>query len=150
MRRLLIPLAGALLVLGLTTPHAVAKENRIELNSMSLVNDHRKAEKIKTMKRQACLQRHAEVHAKRMAAKGKLYHRTSSALRTVMKRCKLTSIGENIARGTKMTSPQAVSGWMRSSGHRANIMKPSFNRIGAAYRTGSKNQRYWIQLYGKH
>ncbi len=150
MRRLLIPLAGALLVLGLTAPHAVAKENRIERNSMSLVNDHRKAEGLKTMTRQACLQKHAEVHAQRMAKANRLYHRSSSALRTVMKRCKLTSIGENIARGTAMTSPQVVRSWMGSSGHRANILKPGFNRIGAAYHNGKSSQRYWIQLYGRH
>lgn len=53
------------------------------------------------------------------------------------------SAGENIAKG--YTSPQAVvDAWMNSSGHRANILNASFNRIGVGY---VANGRYWTQMF---
>ncbi len=53
------------------------------------------------------------------------------------------SAGENIARG--YSTPQAVvDAWMNSSGHRANILNQSFNRIGVGYvRSGN----YWTQMF---
>lgn len=52
---------------------------------------------------------------------------------------------ENIARGQK--TPQAVvNAWMNSSGHRANILNSSYNRIGVGY-VASGN--YWTQMFIK-
>lgn len=51
--------------------------------------------------------------------------------------------GENIARG--YATPQAVvSGWMNSSGHRANILNASFTRIGVGYVAAG---HYWTQMF---
>lgn len=51
--------------------------------------------------------------------------------------------GENIAKG--YTNPQAVvTGWMNSSGHRANILNSSFTQIGVGY-VASGN--YWTQMF---
>ncbi len=51
--------------------------------------------------------------------------------------------GENIAFG--QTSPsQVVDGWMRSSGHCANIMNPNFTEIGIGH--DASNQ--WTQVFG--
>mgnify|MGYP006116158831 FL=1 len=149
MRATIIALLSAVMLLASVTA-ATAGMSRIEYNSAKLVNVERRDAGLSTVKRQACLQRHADVHASRMAAKGKIYHRTSSALRTVMKRCQLTSIAENLASGTRMTSISAVDAWMGSTGHRRNLLNPSYNRIGAAYANGDNSQRYWIQLYGRH
>jgi uncharacterized protein YkwD len=45
------------------------------------------------------------------------------------------NIGENIAMGQQTTS-EAVTDWMNSPGHRANILNTSYKRTGvAAYRT---------------
>lgn len=53
------------------------------------------------------------------------------------------SAGENIARG--QATPQAVvNAWMNSSGHRANILNPSFTHIGVGY---AQNGRYWTQMF---
>lgn len=53
------------------------------------------------------------------------------------------SAGENIAKGQK--TPQAVvNAWMDSSGHRANILNASFNRIGVGY---VANGNYWTQMF---
>ena len=56
---------------------------------------------------------------------------------------KYRSAGENIARG--QTTPQAVvNAWMNSSGHRANILNPSFTHIGVGYVADGK---YWTQMF---
>ena len=53
------------------------------------------------------------------------------------------SAGENIARG--YTTPQAVvTGWMNSSGHRANILNANFTHIGVGYIEGG---HYWTQMF---
>ena len=53
------------------------------------------------------------------------------------------SAGENIAKG--YLTPQAVmNGWMNSSGHRANILNSSYNRIGVGYVSEGK---YWTQMF---
>ena len=53
------------------------------------------------------------------------------------------SAGENIARG--QASPQAVvNAWMNSPGHRANILNPSFTRIGVGY---VADGHYWTQMF---
>lgn len=56
-----------------------------------------------------------------------------------------SSAGENIAYG--QSSPESVmNSWMHSSGHKKNILKSSFGRIGVgcAYINGSC---YWVQLF---
>lgn len=51
--------------------------------------------------------------------------------------------GENIAKG--YATPQAVvNGWMNSSGHRANILNPSYRQIGVGYVSGGN---YWTQMF---
>ncbi len=56
---------------------------------------------------------------------------------------KYRSAGENIARG--QATPQAVvNAWMNSSGHRANILNPSFTHIGVGY---VADGRYWTQMF---
>ncbi|MBQ7921913.1 MAG: SafA/ExsA family spore coat assembly protein [Clostridia bacterium] len=51
--------------------------------------------------------------------------------------------GENIAKG--YTSPEAVvNGWMNSTGHRQNILNPSYTQIGVGY---VANGRYWTQMF---
>lgn len=53
------------------------------------------------------------------------------------------SAGENIAKG-QSTPKQVVDAWMNSSGHRANILNSSFNRIGVGY---VADGNYWTQMF---
>ncbi len=49
--------------------------------------------------------------------------------------------GENIAMGQR--SPEEVMrSWMKSSGHRTNILDPNFTSIGVGFYNG-----YWVQLF---
>ena len=63
----------------------------------------------------------------------------------MMKKFGITSrtAGENIAMGQR--TPQAVvTAWMNSSGHRANILNPSFTKIGVGYVASG---HYWTQMF---
>ena len=53
--------------------------------------------------------------------------------------------GENIAKGQK-TPSAVVNAWMNSPGHRANILDPSYTKIGVGY---EKNGHYWTQMFIK-
>lgn len=52
-------------------------------------------------------------------------------------------MGENIARGQR-DAATVVTGWMNSSGHRANILNCGFTRSGLGVATGG-NGPYWTQ-----
>ena len=54
--------------------------------------------------------------------------------------------GENIAWGQQ--SPEEVmTAWMNSSGHRANILKPAYKKIGVGHYQDANGRHYWAQLF---
>ncbi|MEK3886120.1 CAP domain-containing protein [Bacillus sp. FSL K6-3431] len=53
------------------------------------------------------------------------------------------SAGENIAMGQR-TPQEVVTGWMNSSGHRANILSQDFTHIGVGH---DANGNYWTQQF---
>ena len=58
-------------------------------------------------------------------------------------------VGENIAAG-QGSAEQAVSAWLSSPPHCANMMKPEFAEMGAAYAVNpnSDSTIYWTQVFG--
>jgi uncharacterized protein YkwD len=58
-------------------------------------------------------------------------------------------IGENIA-GGQLTPEEVVADWMRSPGHRANLLNPAFREIGVAHYDGihAHYRHYWVQDFG--
>lgn len=58
-------------------------------------------------------------------------------------------IGENIA-GGQSTPEEVVADWMRSPGHRANLLNPAFREIGVAHFEGARShyKHYWVQDFG--
>ncbi len=55
-------------------------------------------------------------------------------------------VAENIAMGYPTTAA-AMSGWMNSSGHRANILNRSYRSIGVAAYQSSGGTIYWCQQF---
>lgn len=55
--------------------------------------------------------------------------------------------GENIAAG-QPDAASVVSGWMNSSGHRANILDTRYTGLGVGYATGTCYRTYWVQIFG--
>lgn len=62
-----------------------------------------------------------------------------------------SAMAENIAMGYD-SAQAAVTGWMNSAGHRANILNCGYNRIGVGYDSGQILDGYskgsWVQNFG--
>lgn len=56
-------------------------------------------------------------------------------------------VGENIGAGYP-TAEEAFQGWMKSFGHRKNILDPNFRELGVGffYKPDTKYQYYWVQI----
>lgn len=59
-----------------------------------------------------------------------------------------TNLGETIAAGYE-TPQQVVAGWMRSPGHRAEVLGPGYWETGAGYWTGGPQGSYWVADFGR-
>jgi uncharacterized protein YkwD len=58
-------------------------------------------------------------------------------------------IGENIA-GGQLTPEEVVTDWMRSPGHRSNVLNPTFREVGVAHLSSENThyKHYWVQDFG--
>jgi len=54
---------------------------------------------------------------------------------------------ENIAAG-QQGAGEAVQSWMSSSGHRANILNPTYTEIGIGITTSAAGAAYYTQVFG--
>ena len=87
----------------------------------------------------------AQAHSEDMADRNFFNHENPEGLdpfdRLANAGITYTSAAENIAVG-QITATQVVADWMKSSGHRANILNSKFARVGI----GSRNGR-WTQVF---
>lgn len=91
-----------------------------------------------------CLRQQALEQANAMATSGDLSHQSMSA---VAAKCKMGYVGENVAYGFR-NGRSVVKGWMKSPGHRENLLSPNFRvmGIGAVKRDGV----WWVaQVFGR-
>lgn len=96
--------------------------------------------------RSACLQRFAVRQARRMANQQKMFHQH---LGPIQKACGVGWVGENVAMGYPNGWSVVVQGWMRSPGHRANILSRRFRLMGLAARKGANGSWYAAQVFGR-
>ena len=95
------------------------------------------------------LGRVAQAHACDMAKRGYFSH-TSPDGRSMAERTnraglpRLCAMGENIARGQRDV-PSVMAGWMRSSGHRRNILDRDFTLVGFGRADGPN----WVQVFAR-
>ena len=126
---------------------------KFERQVLDLVNKERKQRKLKALKWDNDLALAARFHAKDMHDKNYLEHETHylkdgklvagcSYDDRAAKFSKLFANSENIAAGQK-TPEEVMKSWMRSSGHRHNIMDEDAAFLGVGYFNG-----YWVQCFG--
>ena len=92
-----------------------------------------------------CLDDFAERQARRMAEQQRLYHQN---LGPILRKCNLRMVGENVAYGYP-TGKAAVNAWMRSPGHRANLLEKSFRLDGVGAVKGKDGRWYVAQVLGR-
>lgn len=137
---LLVAAALAATPTAVTTPPAQAQtvvpaSGAYERSVLRQVNRMRLQRGIPALRPARCVDRFAESRSRRMANRDVLRH--LSGLRAVFDRCGGRMVGENIARGRRMTAVRAVAGWMYSPSHRAVMLDRRFRQAGVgAWRDG--------------
>jgi uncharacterized protein YkwD len=112
---------------------------------LCLHNQERSARGLKPLRENARLRRAAEGHSADMVANRYFAHDAPGSdmvdriLRTGYARGAAWSLGENIAYGTGelATAAEIHRAWMRSPGHRANIVRRRFREIGIGIALGA-------------
>jgi uncharacterized protein YkwD len=147
-RLLAVAVAAALALTASPAPVAVsaptAGERKYQNKVFKIVNNVRANHNKVKLRKNTCLQRFANRHAERMAKQKRLFHQN---LGRVMRRCGLRAAGENVARGN-VAPRRIVRMWMRSPGHRANILRPGYRITGVAARKAGG--QWWVaQVFGR-
>ncbi|GAB3872846.1 CAP domain-containing protein [Terrabacter terrigena] len=118
---------------------------------VQLVNAQRAKVGCRALVSDARLARAAQAHSADMA-KRRYFSHTSLDGRTFVQRIRAqgytgTRLGENIAAGYR-TPSSVMAAWMKSPGHRANILNCSYKAIGVGYASGGPYGAYWTQDFG--
>ena len=131
----------------LNIPTVDSTVTNYEKEVIRLVNEIRKQNGLRELKYDWQLSRVARIKSEDMRDNRYFSHTspTYGSPFQMMKSFGITyrSAGENIARG-QATPQVVVNAWMNSSGHRANILNPSFTHIGVGF---ASNGRYWTQMF---
>lgn len=115
--------------------------------TLCLMNAQRTARGLPRLRAHESLAAAAGRYARQMVSKGFFDH-TSPGGSTMVTRIKGTaylrgvvswSVGENLAwgAGARATPRATVDAWMRSSGHRANILNRDFDEVGVGVAAGA-------------
>ena len=120
-----------------------------EKEVFNLINQQRENNGLPALKIDNELQKVARIKAQDMVDKNYFSHNspTYGSPFDMMKSFKISykTAGENIA-GNNSNSA-AVTAWMNSPGHKANILNSSFNYTGVGVVTGSKYGKIYVQMF---
>lgn len=140
-------LIAALGAAVLTAPPAQAATG-VSSEVFSLTNAQRTKAGLKPLITDATLDAAAKAWAQQLASSCTFKHSTASWRSGRVAKAGWTATGENIAAGYASAS-SVMSGWMGSSGHKANILNKSYTGMGVGYATGSCGYKtYWVQIFG--
>lgn len=137
---------GAGLLLGPSVGTAAAvSSGTYEKDVITYANRARTATKLVTLKPSSCLDRYAESQARTMAKQKKMFHQE---LAPILKACKLQRVGENVAYGYP-SGTSVTSAWMKSPGHRANLLTKQHRLIGVGAYQDSNGRWYVAEVLGQ-
>ena len=146
LRSLIVTLAVTATLVG--TPgvaHAGPAAEYAE-QAVRATNEAREANDRKPLKVDECLRDFARKQAQAMANAEEMYHQE---LGPIMETCNLVSVGENVAYGYPTGRSVVNQGWMRSEGHRANILNRGFKLVAVAARRDDQGRWYAAQVFGR-
>ena len=115
---------------------------------VTLVNEERAKAGLAALTVDSKAEAAAAVRAKEIMTSFSHTRPNGSSFSTALKEqgASYSTAGENIAWGQK-TPQEVVTGWMNSSGHRANILGANYTKIGCGFYQGSDGTCYWSQLF---
>ncbi|HXH80249.1 CAP domain-containing protein [Nocardioides sp.] len=143
-----VALAATLSALSATlqAPSAQASADLdYEAQAVATTNLHRTLNGLAPLRPSACLGRFAQRHAQRMADQRRMFHRD---LAPILRRCDLSSVGENVAYGYSDSRAVVSDGWMLSAGHRKNILEARFRLVAVRAVQSGNGRWYTAQVLG--
>ncbi len=132
--QILTGLTAAFCSLLLASGALAAPASRSAASSLlQAVNATRTAHGLRPLRLDSSLNRAARIHSTEMLASGAFTHGDFQG-RMVQLHVQSPLLGENLAWGTGSYASSAVivAEWLRSPAHRANLLRPTFTRIGIA------------------
>ncbi|GIE28073.1 hypothetical protein Ait01nite_011180 [Actinoplanes italicus] len=144
--------AGAMTMIASPAEAAPAKasEQALQTEVNRLVNIERSRGGCSVLKVNAALTKAARGHSAWMAQTGKFSHvgKGGSSFTTRSKAAGYTKAsGENIAWGYR-TAATVVDGWMKSPGHRRNILNCKSKAVGVGVVQAANGTPYYTQNFG--
>ena len=137
--------ATALVAVPLTQVAQASASQTYETSVYNNTNIQRAKNDKVALKGAKCLDTYAERQAKRMADEQRMYHQQ---LGPILKACKLSMVGENVAYGYS-NGKAAVTAWMNSPGHRANILNRKYRLIAVGAVQDKDGRWYVAQVFGR-
>jgi uncharacterized protein YkwD len=131
-----------LVLLALTlapASQAATKQSRAEASLLEAVNGVRGAHKLRPLRVDPALVRAARAHSAALLRRNVFEH-GAFASRILHYGGRGPTLGENLAWGvgSRASARSIVNAWMHSPGHRENLLRPGWNRIGI----GALNGRF--------
>jgi uncharacterized protein YkwD len=151
---------GAESCAGAYTAPNVTPKAKVSTATLCLINRERIARRLRALRPHGALNLAAHRHSTDMAIRNYFAHDTKGggaftsrimAARYVRPNMRW-SVGENLAWGTgQLATPAAiVEAWMRSPGHRANILKGTYAEIGIGIATSGAKIIYTTDFGRRH
>jgi len=116
---------------------------------VALVNSYRAQNGLASVSEQGQLDMAAIDHSNDMAQRRLLTHTgwdgSNAGQRIRANGFSASTWGENVAYG-QSTAAQAMTAWMNSAGHRANILNPAFTQIGVAAVPAANGVVFWTMV----
>jgi uncharacterized protein YkwD len=121
---------------------------------VKLTNVERARAGVAPLRPDARLMRAAQLHADQVARARRLEH-VLPGTRYPDPKDRLAAVGyvweayaENVAFGDS-TASRVVANWMRSAGHRANIVNPAYSETGTGYAVDTRGRPYHVQVFAR-
>ncbi|WP_425287361.1 CAP domain-containing protein [Paramesorhizobium deserti] len=151
-RRKFLMLAGGALVFAAAPSLLFASEAEAAEDPTALFNVIRKQHGLPPVDTDARLEQAALYQAKRMASRGKIGHSVGWGNGFVARLRQAGIRGpaaENVAAGQRSTT-EVFDAWMKSPGHRKNMLDREFRHYGLAWATPADKPRYiyWAMVLG--
>jgi uncharacterized protein YkwD len=139
------------LVSGVVQDKPKLKLSAAEQKLVDLTNQERKKEKLPPLQRHAILFATSRAHAANMAKQGKMAHVLDG--KDVYQRLDKAGYnwriaGENLGQTRYATPEEVMAGWMKSPGHRKNILNRKFKHIGIGIVQDGKERIYYAVVFG--
>lgn len=128
----------ALLALALVpASQGATTQRQVEQSLIAAVNDVRTAHNLRPLRVDTALLRAARSHSTTLLRQNVFTHGAFGA-RIAGFGARGPAFGENLAWGTRRhtAARTIVDAWMQSPGHRANLLRPGWSRIGIGARSG--------------